>query len=170
MEQNLPAKKPWKVWDEFLIAAWFRNESMFLLVTAFLSRFGIGYERLKNEEPAALFASIGINQRSPKIRDQIHGSTRRFFQQFLPTANEMLWEGQQLRALKEMRRYCIGSEQMARDKELLKIKKDFRRTRSQDGPAFIAGTNAVRIRDARKQASDWHTVKPSQVRQRTRRV
>lgn len=165
-------KKMWQVWDEFLVEAWMRDGGMFQVTFNFLLRYGIGvtYEQIRTRDPKDFFAAIGINSRSPKTGNQLHGPVKAFFRQFFPSANELLWKGHILAALKEMRQYKIAEGRLFEDKEMRAIKRHFRESRSTPQFPIIPGTNAMHISEARKLASDWYMVKPSRSRQRVKRL
>jgi hypothetical protein len=149
-----------KQWDEYLVAAWQRNQMMFFTTIIFLERCGITKERLDELGPKDVFAELGINHRSPKNREQLHGNVKAFFKQFFPNANELLWQGKEREALGAMRRYKVGEDRLSFDRELRNSKKDARTKSSSQLPALIPGTNVMHIQGARRTDSDWGTVKP----------
>ncbi len=162
-------KKTWKAWDELLIEAWKRDASMFQVAFNFLLLHSqITLEQLRSSGPEDLFAAIGVTSRSPKFGNHLNCPVKEFFRQFFPDANELLWQGKDAPAKEKLRLYRVSEERLSQGRELNNLKTDARRKRSSLEFPLIPGTNAMHIRDARKSASDWNTVKPSRARQRTR--
>ena len=166
----METKIMWKAWDEFLVDAWKKDRGMFITTWQFLMSYGVSQVMLKAMEPKDFFANIGVTSRSPKVRNHLFCPVKAFFWQFFPVANELLWQGKKLEALRAMRRYYVGEEQMRVDREMRQSKKKARKVKSTSGLPLISGTNAMHIYEARRAASDWGTVKPSRCRQRTRRL
>lgn len=164
-------KANWKKWDELLIDAWQKDGSMGMAIRQFLEAQGISVTEMPHwKRMQELFAEHGVLSRAPKIYCHTLPNVRAFFYQFFPKANDLLWGDKPMKALEVLRKYKITEKDLVRGpREVVKIKKEFAVKSSSSDPRLIPGTNAIGIRDARRSAGDWSTVKPSTCSRRTRR-
>lgn len=155
-------KKPWQIWDEVLVAAWEADAYMGKTAMLFLQDSDLSREQILNWDVDICFSMVGVDRRSPKIPQQLRYPVRAFFHQFFPKANDLLWDGKEAEALAKMLCYKVGmTSGLPQDKDLDNLKRDYRRKSSPlGGLPLIPGTNAMNIRHARREMSDWGTVKP----------
>lgn len=154
-------KPKWQEWDEFLISAWEKNQHMKYVVVQFLLDRDFYYEQIRNWDLDISFSMVGVDRRSPKVWFHLCYPVRVFFHQFFPKVNDLLWEGKKPEALLKMRCYRVGTAiQPHSSREMANLKKKFHSMDPSKGLPLIPGTNAINIRHARRENSDWGTVKP----------